>query len=69
MEHSSGRKGREYEQQPEWSIVLGGRGGDSKTDPRMSQTTEDVCVNSAVGGLREISHDKPWKCPTQTQCD
>ena len=23
MEHSSGRKGREYEQQAEWSIVLG----------------------------------------------
>ena len=27
MERSSGRKGREYEQQAEWSIVLGERGG------------------------------------------
>ena len=28
MERSSGRKGREYEQQVEWSIVLGERGGE-----------------------------------------
>ena len=36
MEHSSGRKGREYEQQPEWSIVLGERGGEYEQQPEWS---------------------------------